>query len=211
MNANLFQILEIALTFFITANPIGNSPAIIALIKEFEFEKQKSIMLRESLFALFLAFFFQYAGNMFLKQLEISLDTLKISGGLILLFVALEMIFTALNEQKPISIKRREPYFVPIATPLLSGPALLTFIMVTAKQVQNHMMISVALLITWIGVTAALLAAPYLNKILKRRGLAALSQLMGLCLTMIAVGMLEQGIKDFIEHTQSREQVRSDQ
>jgi len=51
----------LALTFFLVANPIGNSPAIIALVKDFDLKQQKRILYREAIFALLLALFFQYA------------------------------------------------------------------------------------------------------------------------------------------------------
>jgi len=35
------SIFNIALAFFLIANPIGNSPAIIALIKNFDIDRQK--------------------------------------------------------------------------------------------------------------------------------------------------------------------------
>ncbi|NGX43737.1 MAG: hypothetical protein K940chlam7_02037, partial [Chlamydiae bacterium] len=40
--------------------------------------------------------------------------------------------------------------------------------------------------------------APYLQRILGRRGLVALEQLMGLFLAMMAIGMIVKGLKEFI-------------
>lgn len=191
--------LAIALTFFLVANPIGNSPAIIALIKDLEFERQKRVMLRESLLALLLALFFQYLGEVFLSELEIRVYTLRLSGGILLLIVSLGMIFSSSQKKTATQTLKREPLFVPIATPLITGPALLTIIMFIAKQERNNPKVSLAIGITWIGVTASLLAAPYLNRILKERGLAALEQLMGLFLTLMAVGMIIQGSIEFTE------------
>lgn len=192
------SLIKIMFTFFLVANPIGNSPAIIALIKDFDFDRQKRIMLRESLLALFLALFFQYFGDLFLSHLGISVYTLRISGGVLLLLVSLGMIFSTTNTDGTTTSLKREPLFVPIATPLITGPALLTIIMFFSHQENNHFKISLAICLTWIGVTLCLLAAPYLNKFLGKRGLAALEQLMGLFLTMMAVGMIVQGLSEFI-------------
>jgi multiple antibiotic resistance protein len=193
------SLITMAITFFLVANPIGNSPAIIALIKDLDFERQKRVMLRESLLALFLALFFQYLGKLFLGQLEINIFTLRISGGILLLIVSLGMIFSS-SQKKTATPLKREPLFVPIATPLITGPGLLTIIMFVAQQEQNNLKVTLAIGLTWIGVTASLLAAPYLNKILKRRGLIALEQLMGLFLTLMATSMI---IKGFVEFTHS--------
>jgi len=192
------SLLKISFIFFLVANPIGNSPAIIALIKDFDFDKQKKIMLRESLLALFLALFFQYLGEIFLSQLDISVYTLRVAGGVLLLLVSLDMIF-AYSKSDSKSTLKQEPLFVPIATPLITGPGLLTFIMVTSQQEANNLKVSLAICLTWVGVTASLLAAPYLNRILKKRGMAALEQLMGLFLTMMAVSMIVRGLSEFIK------------
>ncbi|ADI38126.1 UPF0056 inner membrane protein yhgN [Waddlia chondrophila 2032/99] len=191
------SIFNIALTLFLVANPIGNSPAIIALIKDFDFERQKKIMFRESVFALLLAIFFQYLGELFLSQLNIQNYTVSLCGGILLFLVALNMIFSP-NAGSTIQIKKKEPLIVPIATPLISGPALLTIIMLFTQK-ENPLTITIAILIAWIAVGGLLMFAPYLQKILHRRGLGALEQLMGMILSMMAVEMVVQGLALFIK------------
>lgn len=191
------SIFNIALTLFLVANPIGNSPAIIALIKDFDFEVQKKIMFRESLFALLIALFFQYFGELFLGHLNIQNYTVSLCGGVLLLMVALNMIFSP-SVSNTVSLKRKEPLIVPIATPLISGPALLTIIMLFTQK-EDPFKISLAILISWIAVGGLLMFAPYLQKILHRRGLGALEQLMGMILSMMAVEMIVQGLTLFIK------------
>lgn len=191
------SIFNIALTLFLVANPIGNSPAIIALIKDFDFEVQKKIMFRESLFALLIALFFQYFGELFLGHLNIQNYTVSLCGGVLLLMVALNMIFSP-SVSNTVTLKRKEPLIVPIATPLISGPALLTIIMLFTQK-EDPFKISLAILISWIAVGGLLMFAPYLQKILHRRGLGALEQLMGMILSMMAVEMIVQGLTLFIK------------
>ncbi len=190
-------ILSIAFTFFLVANPIGNSPAIIALIKDFDLEKQQKIMFRESLVALIIALFFQYFGDLFLGELNIKQFTVSLTGGVLLLLVALDMIFSPHVSSKTVT-KKREPVIVPIATPLLAGPALLTIIMLFTQK-EDPIKISSAICLAWVAIGALLMCAPYLQKILKKRGLGALEQLMGMILSMMAMEMIVQGLKLFIE------------
>lgn len=75
------SIFSIAVTFFLVTNPIGNSPAILALVKSFDFARQKRIMLREAIFALFIALFFQYLGEPFLSLLNIQKYAVTLCGG----------------------------------------------------------------------------------------------------------------------------------
>jgi multiple antibiotic resistance protein len=180
--------LTLALTFFIVANPIGNSPAIIALIKDLDFERQKKVVLRESFFALCVALFFQYFGEVFLDLIAVKPYTLTYTGGVLLFLVALGLIFPFSPADS--GLTQKEPYFVPIATPLIGGPALMTTIMIQSQRVQDPFMVTVSLLLAWVAVTIALYFSPYLNILLKKRGLIALEQLMGMILMLISVQMV---------------------
>lgn len=193
------SILSIALTFFLVTNPVGNSPAILALVKNFDFEKQKKIMFREAIFALLIALFFQYLGEPFLNLLNIQKFAVTLCGGTLLFLVALQMIFTLPETDETASLQQ-EPFFVPIATPLLSGPGLLTIIMLKSQLEQNQLYITLSILIAWIGVTAVMVMAPYLQKILGKRGMVALEQFMGLILAMIAMQMIVKGAELFREY-----------
>jgi len=183
-----FLTLSLALTFFIVSNPIGNSPVILALIKDFDYSKQKKIMFREAVLALFLALFFQFFGELFLGLIQVRSYSLSYCGGILLFLVALSMIFpTPPDEVKGM---KREPVFVPIATPLISGPGLMTVIMAKSQEISEWWVISLAICLAWIPVTLALVGSPLMQKVLKRRGMIALEQLMGMILMLISVEMI---------------------
>lgn len=188
--------LALALTFFLVANPIGNSPTIIALVKDFPFERQKKIIFREGIISLLLALFFQYFGEFFLGMLQINDYALTLTGGILLFLVALQMLFHKPDGAETTQLKQ-EPFIVPIATPLISGPGLMTIIMINARSEANDLKISSAILIAWIGVLTVLVIAPYLQKILGKRGLAALEQVMGMVLGLMAMQMIINGAKLF--------------
>ncbi|WP_195155552.1 MarC family protein [Candidatus Protochlamydia phocaeensis] len=190
-------ILQLAMIFFIVTNPIGNCPTIIALIKDHTIREQQKILFREAIFSMILAIFFLFLGETFLSNLNIQNYALTVSGGILLFLVALKMIFSNRTDTKTDQPKQ-DPFIVPIATPLLSGAGLLTMIMLYSKQESNDLKILFAILIAWIGVTGVLVAAPYLQVFLGKRGLAALEQLMGMLLAMIAMEMIVQGSSLFL-------------
>ncbi len=183
--------------FFIVTNPIGNSPTIIALIKDHTLRQQQKILFRESIFSMLLAIFFLFLGETFLHNLCIKNYALTTSGGILLFIVALKMIFSDREESKVVGPKQ-DPFIVPIATPLLSGAGLLTMIMLYSKQEGNDIKILMAILLAWVGVTIVLVTAPYLQLLLGKRGLSALEQLMGMLLAMIAMEMIVQGSALFL-------------
>lgn len=191
-------IFQLALTFFIVTNPLGNSPTIIALIKDHSVRRQQQILFREAMFSLALALFFLFFGEVFLSSLSIENYGIKISGGILLFVVALKMIFADRSEAKT-QVPVEDPFVVPIATPLLSGGGLFATIMTFTAEEKNNAKLFFAIILAWVGVTAVLITAPYLQVFLGKRGLYALEQLMGMLLVMIAIEMLVTGTMTFMQ------------
>lgn len=185
-------IASLALTIFLVINPIGNSPTILALVKNFPFEVQKRILLREGFIALIIALFFQFFGEVFLNFLGVERFALTLCGGIVLFLTSLMMIFPK-HDDIDAPAAKEEPFIVPIATPLLTGPGSLTIIMIYSKSEQNNLKISSAILLAGIGVMAVMAAAPYMQRLFGKRGMIALEQLMGMILSMIAMSMIVQG------------------
>jgi multiple antibiotic resistance protein len=192
------SIFSIALVFFLVANPIGNSPTILSLVKHFDFERQKKIIFREAMISLLIALFFQFCGELFLGILKISDYALSFTGGIVLFMVALQMIFHKPEDRQNAQVKQ-EPFIVPIATPLISGPGLMTIIMVTSKAQANDLKIFIAVLVAWVGVTLVLLGAPYLQKLVGKRGMSAMEQVMGMILGLISMEMIIKGAGLFVK------------
>ena len=83
------SLFSLVLTLFLVANPIGCAPVVLALIKDYDFERQKKILLREGLFSLLVAFAFLFIGEAFLNTLQIEQYSVKIGGGVLLFLVSL--------------------------------------------------------------------------------------------------------------------------
>ena len=93
----------------------------------------------------------------------------------------------------------KEPFIVPLAIPLVAGPAILAAVMLYACQAENHFSIISAIFIAWIPSTLILLGSSYLKKLIGKRGISALERLMGLVLILIAIQMLLEGIQLFLK------------
>jgi small neutral amino acid transporter SnatA (MarC family) len=187
---------QLALTFFIVTNPIGNIPPILALLKDYDLKRQQRILIREGIISFLIALFFQYFGELFLSILNVKDYALTLTGGMILLIIAIGMIFPKASTG-PTTKLSQEPFIVPIATPLLSGAGVLSLIMLFSKEEQNAFKVSSAIVLAWIGVVAVLALAPLLQQLLGKRGMLALEQLMGMVLAIIACGILIKGFTLF--------------
>lgn len=197
------DLFQIALALFIILNPIGNLPAVLALIRGYDFAHQRWIMIRESLFAMFLALAFLFVGEVFLDFLGIEGYTLRIAGGFLLLFVGVSLIFPNAEEESASSSLDREPYFVPIATPLIAGPGTLTYIMIYSKITAIGLMAG-SILLAFAGVLLVLVSGPYLLRIFGKRGLVILEQIMGIVLMMLGVELIVKGMGIYLNLLTSR-------
>lgn len=190
-------VFTIALTLFLVANPIGNTPTFVSLVKDFDFARQRAILFREALFSLLIAFFFLFIGEPFLEMIHIEQYSVSISGGILLFVVALNMIFPPKpiggNDKKP-----QEPFIVPIATPLISGGGVFTTIIIYAKQDMGMLLLSLGILVAWTAIIAVVVSSVYLQQILGRRGLLAMEQLMGMLLAMLSTEIIVSGVHNFV-------------
>ncbi len=186
------SVWSIALALFIVANPYGNIPALVSLVKDFSFERQQKILFREAIFSFLVALFFLYAGKPFLETIHIDLYAVNISGGTLLFLVALEMIFPPTHTETT-QHTLQEPFLVPIATPLISGGGVLTSILFYSAKEKDNLKVTLAAAIAWIAVTLIVVSSAYLNRLLGRRGLLALEQLMGMVLAMISMEIIVKG------------------
>src|ERR1700738_2861438 len=88
-----YSIYAMALKLFLVSNAVGIVPAVLALVKDFPPERQRQILLRETLFALALAIFFQFVGHAFLSVLNLQEYALRLCGGVLLILLGIGMIF----------------------------------------------------------------------------------------------------------------------
>lgn len=186
-----------AFSLFLLMDPIGNIPLFISALKEVPSKRQFQIILRELLIALCIMVGFHFVGDILLTALHVTQYAVLISGGIVLFLIALKMIFPSKTDvEVPVA---KEPFIVPLAIPLVAGPAVLAAIMLYARQEPQTFLTLAAIVIAWAISTVILLTSALLNKILGKRGILACEKLMGLILTMISIQMFLEGIAQYIQ------------
>ena len=191
----MLTLFWVAFTLFLLMDSLGNIPIYLSLLKKVPPKRQHAVIFREMLIALFTIILFNFLGEGLLKFLHISHDTIQIAGGIILFILALKMIF---SKEKDVSInEEEEPIVVPLAIPLIAGPAVLAAVMVFSHQVANLIMIS-AIFLAWFFTLIVLLLAPSIQRVLGKKGVLATEKLMGLILTLLSVEMFLDGLRIFL-------------
>lgn len=195
------KVFSMAFALFLLMDPIGNVPIFISVLKDIDPRRQRTIIIRELFIALIIIIFFNFLGDALLRFLNVTMPTILISGGIILFLIALKMIFPGKRDPDVELPHDKEPFIVPLATPLVAGPAVLAAVILYSGQNKHNMMLPVwAIIIAWAASTLILLSSSLWKKLLGWRGLVACERLMGLILTLIAVQMFLEGTEMFMKN-----------
>lgn len=194
-----FHTFSIAFTLFLLMDSLGNIPLFIAILKDLPPKRQRQIILRELLIALGIIIIFYFVGNLLLDLIHVKQHTVLMAGGVILFLIAIRMVFPEFFYLKPKkNSSTKDPFIVPLAVPLLAGPAVLASIMLYSKEGESPFIVLYALFWAWVATALILLSSSILQKFLGDKGLTACERLMGLLLTLISVQMFLQGISLYV-------------
>lgn len=175
---------------FIAIDALGNLPFIISLSEGMTGHERRKMLHIATATAAIVGLAFLFFGQFILAVLGISVGSFAIAGGLILLVLSIKYITTG----RLVEVIRQEMIaVVPVGTPLLSGPATITTLLLLAGQFPLHMVLLsfvLNLLIAWL----LFLASSQIVRFMGEGGLKAVSSVFNLLLAAIAVSMIVRGL-----------------
>lgn len=179
-------------TLLVVMDPIGTAPVFLALTREQTHQSARRAALAASLAALAIVLVFALFGQVVLSYLHVSLASLSIAGGLLLVLVALEM----LQDQTAPPKEGEGVALVPLATPLLAGPGAIATVMVLVRQhhgLAAHLGVYMAILATVAVISLVFLLANQLSRLIRPAFLSLLTRIFGFLLAAIAVQLVVDG------------------
>jgi MarC family membrane protein len=185
-------------TLFLIMDPLGNIPPFLSILKVVPVERRRRVLLREIGFAYLVLLAFLFFGGYVLHFLRLEQSTIGVAGGIVLFLIALRMIFPSEGGVIGETLEG-EPFIVPLAIPLLTGPSTLAALLLLQRTAPSQTgSLWIALTIAWALSGCILLASTFFYRVLRERGLIAIERLMGMLLVMVAVQMLLTGVKTFL-------------
>ena len=188
---------ETFVTLVVITDPIGNAPIFVAITRNLTPRERQTAALRAVVAAGALILGFAVFGELVLRYLHVTLGSLSIAGGLLLMLVALEMLrgsdFPAGEGGAPEDVA-----LVPLATPLVAGPgAIATSIVLWRAHpgVEGHVAVIAAIVLAVAVVGAALLVAERVTRATSPAVLQFLTRVFGLLLSAIAVQLVVDGVR----------------
>jgi multiple antibiotic resistance protein len=184
--------LEVFVTMFVIIDPIGNVPVFLALTRNTPRRGTLALQAVGAAGALVLAF--GLFGQQLLSYLNISIASLQVAGGFLLILLAVDELRGRVGEGEV----AHNVAFVPLATPLLAGPGAIAATMVFFRSASTTTerwvlvgALAAVLAVTWL----ALWLSDWIRRVLRDTGIEFLTRVMGLLLAAIAVQLVAEGIR----------------
>lgn len=190
-------------SLFAIVDPIGLIPAFLAITPGKSTQDRIRISILASTITFFVLTLFAFCGKWILKVLSVTLPAFEIAGGILLFFIAMDMLNARLTtvrqtrEEQDAGADKTDIAITPLAIPMLAGPGAITTVMILASRVSGLgqaitllgaiFLISVlTFLVFYVVAVKSSLISVILQKIFTR--------LMGLLLAAIAVQFILNGI-----------------
>lgn len=190
------EFLLVFIPIFVAMDAIGILPMFIGFTEHLKKKEKQKIVLQSIITAFLIGIVFLFLGRWIFKILGVLVADFKIAGGTVLLAISLRDI---LQYEKSIKLPSETMGAVPIGTPLVVGPAVLTTIIILLDSYGSVMTVTsfiINLVITWIVFSYADTISNFLGK----AGSKAFSKIASLLLAAIAVMMIRKGIVDTISN-----------
>jgi multiple antibiotic resistance protein len=196
-------------TLLVTLDPPALAPIFVSLTRGMDAAQRRRVAVRATLIAFGILAFFGLGGEVLLRLLGVGIPAFRISGGLLLFWIAFEMVFERRNDRKQHTAdvattedQIRNVAAFPLAIPLMAGPGAITAVILLAGRAGGAP-VYLATLIAMIASGAAaclavFLAADRVSRLLGVTGNVVLSRLLGVILAGLAVQFVVNGIESLV-------------
>ncbi len=196
------------ITLFVAVDPPGLAAIFLGLTSAMKAAKRKETARRSCIIAFAILAGAALAGQPLLKMLGIGIPAFRIAGGLLLFYIASEMVFERREERKSHSAEesvahdhRHDIAAFPLAIPLMAGPGAITATILQASNAGNSI-VNFAALIAILAITIGscylvFRLANTIDRFLGATGRVVLSRLLGVLLAAMAVQIIGDGVMAF--------------
>ena len=188
--------MQAFVTLIVILDPPGVTPIFLGLVSNKSQKERVRLAWQAAGVSLLVITSFALFGRFILNYMNVSIEALQAAGGLLLLYVSLQLLTGSTN---PEGEKTTDNVgMVPLGTPLLAGPGAIVATMIFVQQADTGARISglaVAIVIVHIIIGLVLMLSTKVLAVIKDSGVTLLARISGLLLAAIAVQMLANGIK----------------
>lgn len=203
----LFEFALLAFTsLFTMVNPLGVIPIYTSLTEGMNSKQAAAIALKATSTALIVLLIFAFGGNFIFDLFNISVNGLRIVGGILFFMSGYDMLrgkLTRIKSENEKVIEAAKDFAItPLGVPMITGPGVITISIVLMNDagdfVHKSLLVSVILLV--MGIThLIILFSRKIISFLGESGSKVLTRIMGLIVMVIAVELFFRGLKPIIQ------------
>ncbi len=203
MTENIGFFIYTFTSVFVVVSPISGVVTFISLTSKMTHDEKNQIAKKSVTLACLIALFFAVTGNIILDLFSISVDSLRVAGGLLLFSIAFDMMHAKISresiteEEISQSQEREDIWVFPIGLPLLTGPGAISTVIVlmgSTENIEQKIIILVSIISTFILCLYIFLFSRRIHKFIGYNGMLVFTRLMGLLLAALAVKLTSTGI-----------------
>lgn len=190
-------------TLIVILDPMGLMPVFLGLTSKLSRTAQRKAAFQASLVSFGVILAFAFLGQQILRALHISMESLKLSGGVLLFLVAMELLTSSDMEEPDTGDDAVNVALVPLGIPLLAGPGAIVAVMVSMAQahsVGSIVGVVGAVVATHVVIWLSMRFALELSRFLGTGGIMLLTKISGVLLAAIATELVMGGVFDFIKN-----------
>lgn len=187
-------------TLSVIMDPLGNIPLFLGLTGGRSNKARRRLSWQAVLVSLFVISLFAILGQQILRFLGIGIPALQGAGGLLLTIVALELLTDRADD--PSEVRDVNVALVPLGTPLLAGPGAIVATIVFVQQAEGigaYTAIAAGILAVHLLVYLSLRFSVGITRVIRESGIVLLTRISGLLLSAIAVQLIADSVRGFIE------------
>ena len=198
--------LSAFVTLFVVIDPPGCAPIYAGLTNGASAAQRRNMAIRATLIAALILIVFALFGEVLLAALHIELDSFRIAGGLMLFWIAFEMVFEKRTQRREERAEKvaatpevEDVAVFPMAIPMLAGPGAIAAIMLLMNEAQGLAgtftvlgALGAVLVITMV----ALIAAGPLMQLFGDKVEAAITRVLGVLLAALAAQYVIDGLRN---------------
>ena len=178
---------------FLAIDIIGTVPIFLGLTETLT-PKQKNKLLTDSIVtATVLAIVFGFLGKLILRGLGITINDFRIAGGVLLFILSVYLLMPGRSKDFVSQSLTEDIGVFPLATPLITGPAVLVTTMMLLDAFGPYLTL-ISLLLNMAIALLALKYSNYLLRIFGNSGIKAISKISYIFLASIGVMIIREGV-----------------
>lgn len=191
---------EVFVTLFVIVDPPGTIPIFMALTGSMTAKQRSRAALVAVGVAVLIISLFAVFGQFILGYMHISLPALQFSGGVLLFFIALQLLLGKESEMS--ASEGVNVALVPLGTPLLGGPGAIVAMMLFVQQTGGQATRVSAIVLALLGIAAMMYVfmrfSGVIAKVLGKGGVTLVTRISGVLLAAISTQMIFDAIRAFL-------------